>query len=225
MRGARRVKKVEKVSIQAARRDITGKQVNALRRAGKLPAIMYGHNFSSTPIMLDQHQATMILHGLTTSSLVTIDLDGEEHLTLVAEKQRNPITGKLLHVDFLVVSLKEKVRAQVAIELVGIAPVVKDFNATVVTNMDALEVECLPQDLPEKFVIDLSTMTKIGDSVLVKDVVSSDKIEVMEDPEAMIVVAVGAEIEVEEEVLEEEVAEGAEPEVVEKGKKEEPEEE
>jgi large subunit ribosomal protein L25 len=218
---------MEKVVIQAARREITGKQVNALRREGKLPAVMYGHNFNATPIMLDRHGASQTLHGLTTSSLVTIDLEGEEHLALVAEKQRDYIRGDLLHVDFLVVSLKEKVRAQVAIELVGVAPVVKDFNATVVSNMDSLEVECLPQDLPEKFVIDLSTLTNIGDSVLVKDVVSSDQIEVMEDPDAVIIVAVAAEIEVEEEEeeVEEELEEGVEPEVVEKGKKEEPEEE
>ena len=213
---------MEKVTIQAARRDVTGKQVNALRRSGKLPAVMYGQDIPATPIMMDSHEASKTLHSLTTSSLVAINLDGEEHLTLVAEKQRDYITGKLLHVDFLVVSLKEKVHAQVTIELVGVAPAVKDFNATVVTNMDSIEVECLPQDLPEKFVIDLTTLNEIGSSVQVKDVVSSDKIEVMEDPDAVIVVAVAESIEEEvegeaEEKLEEEV----EPEVLEKGKKEE----
>jgi len=218
---------MEKVVIQAERRNVTGKQVNVLRRSGKLPAVMYGHNFAAIPIMMDHREATNTLFGLTSSSLVTINLDGEEHLALVAEKQRDYIKGKLIHIDFRVVSLEEKVRAEVAIELVGAAPAVKDFNATVVTNLGSLEVECLPQDLPEKFVVDLSSLIKIGDSVLVKDVISSEQITVLEDPDAVVVVAVAAEIEVEPEVekAEGEVEVVEEPEVVEKGKKEEPEEE
>lgn len=213
---------MERAVINATKRTVIGKQVKALRREGKLPAVMYGHHIQAIPISLDLRDATRTLQEMTSSSLVTLSLDGVEHLALVAEKQRDYIRGTLKHIDFHIVSLKEKVHAQVAIELIGLAPAVKNFNGTVITNMDSLEVECFPQDLPEKFVIDLSKLEKIGDNVLVRDVISSETIEVMEDPESVVVVVVGAEAE-EEEVVEEAVA--AEPEVLEKGKKEEIEEE
>jgi large subunit ribosomal protein L25 len=98
--------------------------------------------------LLDAHSASLVLGRLTSSSLVTIDLDGQEYPALVREKQRDYINNRLLHVDFLTVSLTETLRASVAVNLVGASQAVKDFNAVLVTNLQLLEVECLPADLP-----------------------------------------------------------------------------
>ena len=72
-----------KVSILATRRTVTGKQVGVLRRAGKLPAILYGRHLEATPITLDLRDASKILATMTSSSLVNIDLEGETHSALV----------------------------------------------------------------------------------------------------------------------------------------------
>lgn len=216
---------MEKVVLAANKRDVVGKQVRALRREGKLPAVIYGRHVKPMNIVLDFHIASQTLGKLTSSSLVTIELEGKEYPALVREKQLDYIRNSLLHVDFLAVSLTEKITASVAVHVEGAAPAVKEFGAVLVNGLTELEVECLPTDLPERFVVDISHMEGIGDGVYVKDVEVPENVELLSDPEEMIVVAtaMAAEEEEEEEVLEGE-EELEEPEVIEKGKKEEEEE-
>lgn len=209
---------MEKVVLKATKRDVIGKKVGALRRQGKLPAVLYGHRIETTAIMLDAHEGSQTLSRLTSSSLVTIDLDGKEYLALVREKQRDFIKNRLVHLDFQVVSLTEKMRAKVGIELTGTAPAVKDFNAVIHTGLTEMEVECMPQDLPERIVVDISGLAELGDSVRVRDVVLSDKVKILDDLEEIITVATAPK---KEEIIEEApVEEEAAPEVIERGKKE-----
>ncbi len=209
---------MEKVVLKATKRDVLGKKVGALRRKGKLPAVLYGHRIETTAIMLDAHEGSQALSDLTSSSLVTIDLDGKEYLALVREKQRDFIKNRLIHLDFQVISLTEKMRAKVGIELTGTAPAVKDFNAVIHTGLTEMEVECMPQDLPERIVIDISGLAEIGDGVRVRDVVLSDKVKILGDLEEIIAVATAPK---KEEIIEEApVEEEAAPEVIERGMKE-----
>lgn len=218
---------MEKVALKASHRTVIGKQVGALRRAGELPAVIYGHGIEPTAISVDYREASHLLGRLSASTLVTIELDGKEYPTLVRERQREPIKGVILHIDFQAVSMTEKIRANVSIVLTGTSPAVKDYSAILVTTLNELEVEALPQDLPERIVVDISRLEKIGDGIHVSDLVLSDKVEVVSDTDEMIVLATAPKAEVEEVApteVEEAVAEGAEPEVIEKGKKEEEEE-
>jgi large subunit ribosomal protein L25 len=218
---------MEKVVLKASHRTVTGKQVGALRRAGQLPAVIYGHNFEPVAISLDAKEATTLLGRTSASTLVTIDLDGKEFPTLVREKQREPVKNVFLHIDFQAVSLTEKIRAKVGIVLTGVSPAVKDFSAILVTTLNELEVEAFPQDLPERIVVDISKLEKIGDGIHVSNLILSDKLHIMASTDEMIVLATAPKAEVEEVAAVEEVVteEGAEPEVIEKGKKEEEEEE
>jgi large subunit ribosomal protein L25 len=212
---------MEKIVIQAERREVTGKKVGALRREGKLPGVMYGRHIDSTPIVMDLRDTSKTLHGLSASSIVTIVMDGKDYPALVREKQRNYILGTLKHVDFQVVSMKEKIRTMVSIELLGASPAVKNQNGVVVHNLNEVEVEALPQDLPEKFELDLSSLAEIGNSLLVKDLKAGEGVEILTDLEETVVVITSAAQAVEEEG--EELEEGAEePEISEqRGKKEE----
>ncbi len=216
---------MEKVVLKAERRDVIGKQVKAMRRAGKLPAVIYGRHTEPINVALDAHHASLILGRVTSSSLVTIELDGKEYPTLVREKQRDYIKNRLLHVDFLAVSLTESLRASVSLNFVGVSMAVKDFNTVLVTNLQLLEVECLPTDLPERIDVDITALEHPGDGIRVRDVKVSDKIRLLDDPDTMVVVATFAKIE--EEAVAVPGAEGvapaeAEPELaVERGKKEE----
>ncbi|MGC8856019.1 MAG: 50S ribosomal protein L25 [Anaerolineae bacterium] len=209
---------MEKFVLQGTKRDVTGKQVKALRRQGKLPAVIYGRHVEPLNITLDAHTAQKVLSKVTSSSLVTIVVDGKEYPALVREKQRDFIKGNLLHVDFLAVSLTEKIRATVRVEITGVSPAVKDFNAVLVTNLDELEVECLPGDLPERFVVDISSLAQVGDAIYVRDVIVPQSVRVLNDPDEVVVVATYAKEEEEAAVAGEGMVE---PEVIEKGKKEE----
>ena len=219
---------MEKVVLKAEKREVLGKQVKALRRAGKLPAVIYGRHTEPMIVSLDSHTASLVLGKLTSSSLVTIELDGTEYPALVREKQRDYIKNRLLHVDFLAVSLSESLRASVAVNFVGISPAVKDFNAVLVTNLQSLDVECLPADLPERIDVDISVLALPGDGIRVRDVQVSDKVQILNDPDTMVAVATFAKVE--EEAAAVPGAEGvapteAEPELaVERGKKEDEEE-
>jgi large subunit ribosomal protein L25 len=216
---------MDKVVLQATRRTVTGKKVGALRRQGLLPGVMYGHHIDPTPISLDLHTSTQALAGLSRSSLVYLDLEGTEHASLIREKQRDFIRGTLKHIDFQVVSLTEKIRAYVGIELTGLSPAVRDLNGVAVTGLDQLEVESLPQFLPERYVIDLSSLTKIGDGLYVRDLKITEEVDILSDPDEMLVIITAGTSEEEEEEELEEVEGGVdEPEVIEKGKKEDEEE-
>jgi large subunit ribosomal protein L25 len=180
---------MEKVVLKATKREVLGRQVGALRRAGKLPAVLYGHGIESTPVTLEAHEAALKLSHVTSSSLMMIDLDGKEYPALVREKQRDYLKNRLLHVDFQVISMTEKVTTKVGIELTGTAPAVKEFSAVIVTVLNELEVECMPQDLPERVVIDISSLTEVGAGIHVRDVVLSDRVKILDDPAETIVVA------------------------------------
>lgn len=215
---------MEKVVLQATKRDVVGKQVKALRRAGKLPAVIYGRHTDPINVNLDAHSASLALARMTSSSLVTISLDGAEHIALVREKQRDYIKNRLLHIDFLAVSLSEELRTSVPVHFVGVSPAVKDYNAVLVHNLEELEVECLPADLPERIDIDISVLKRPGEGIRLKDVQVSDKVRLLGDPETMVAVATFAKVEEEAVVpgAEAVTPTEAEPEIsVERGKKEE----
>ncbi len=187
---------MERVVLKASRRDVTGKKVGALRRAGKLPGVLYGHGIGSTPIMLDAHETWLKLSGLTSSTLVTLDLDGRQYLTLLRDRQRDCIRNRLLHLDFQALSRSEKIRTKVGIEITGESPAVRDSDATLAQGLTELEVESLPQDLPERITVDISGLAKAGDSIRVCDLSLSDKLTVLNDPGTMIVSVVGGKREV-----------------------------
>jgi large subunit ribosomal protein L25 len=213
---------MEEIVLKAMHRAISGKQVRAIRREGKLPAIMYGHHIDPISIELDLRDTSRKLTGLAPSALVILDVDATQHKALVREKQRNKISGILLHVDFLAVSMTEKLRTEVYIEITGVAPAIKDFDGVLVTGMDEVEVECLPQDLPERIVVDISSLKEIGDGIYVRDLKIPQGVKILEEPETMVAL-ITAQAAVEEEVAPVEVEEevGEEPEVIERGKKEE----
>jgi len=212
---------MEKLLIQASRRTVTGKKVGALRRMGKLPGVLYGAKFETTPIVMDLKEASNLLASASQSHIITVALDGAEYATLVREKQKDFIRGTLKHVDFQVVSLTDKIRTKVSVEITGVAPAVKNYNGVVITDLDEVEVECLPQDLVDKFVIDISRLEEIGDAIYVRDLNVPEGITVLNDPnEVLAVITSGA-----EEIVEEKEVEAIEePEVIERGKKEEEEE-
>lgn len=214
---------MEEIVLKAQRRAVVGKQVKALRRQGLLPAVLYGKGIDPLPIQLNYKEASHVLPHISSSHLIRVDLEGELHHALVREKQRHPIYGTVLHVDLNVVSMTEKLRAQVALVLSGEAPAVKELNGTLVQTVEELEVECLPQYLPDHIVVDLSSLKEYGDAIHVRDISLPPEVEVLNDPDEIVVVVTAPTVEAVEAVEAAEAA-GAEPEVIERGKKEEEEE-
>jgi large subunit ribosomal protein L25 len=218
---------MEKVVLDAEKRTLTGKQVSKLRREGKIPAVIYGRDYEATPITLDLRNTTNTLAKVSSSTILTVVLDGKEQPTLIREIQKNFIRNEILHIDFLAVSSKEKLRTAVSIVLVGEAPVLDEFDALLVNGIEHIEVECYPQDLPESIEVDLSVLKELGDAIYVKDIATPANVEFLTDGEELVVIANAQKeeaVEEEEELAEGEGEGGSEPEVIEHGKKEEEEE-
>ena len=122
-----------------------------------------GVNTKLPPITLDLRNTTNTLAKVSSSTLLTVVLDGKEQSTLVREIQKDFIRNEILHIDFLAVSSKEKLRTAVSIVLTGEAPVLEDFDALMVNGIENIEVECYPQDLPESIEVDISGLKELGD--------------------------------------------------------------
>jgi large subunit ribosomal protein L25 len=224
VRGVRRKDAMDEIQLKASKREIVGKQVNALRREGKLPAVIYGRRLASFPIWLDMKEASRIIDRVSSSALISLNVDGDNHYVLIREKQRNPLLGTLRHVDFQAVSLTEKVRASVRIVPTGEAPAVDAYFGILVYSLEQLEVECLPRDLPERIEVDISGLSEISDAIHVRDLVLPSAVQVLSDPDEMVVVVTAPVIEAVPEAEEEAPVEAAEPELIERGRREEEEE-
>lgn len=190
---------MERFTIKATRRTLTGKKVSQLREQGLTPAILYGRSLKEPiPVSLDRSDLSKVLRKSTYSSLITVDLEGAEHPTLVRDFEIDKILGHLTHVDFLVVSLTEKVRAAVSVLVEGKAPVIANSGGLLVTGLERIEVESLPQDLPQHFVIDVSSLENFGDAIFVRDLQVPANVTVLTDADELIVVAAAPVTEAEE---------------------------
>jgi len=193
---------MEKFVLQAEKRSITGKKVKALRRDGKVPAVIYGSEIEPTSITLDYREVRQTLKDAGANTLLTIQMDGREFITLVREQQREVISRDLLHVDFQAVSLEEVITTTVPIAVEGEAPAVSEYNALLVTELDELHIEARAKDLPDFIEVDVTGLTEIGNNILIQDLKVSDEVKILEDPDEIVIVVASPtvlEIELEEE--------------------------
>jgi len=209
---------MEENVLNASTRNITGKKVKELRNDGMVPGVVYGRGFSTMSITLNIRETQKLLSSISSSQLINLAVDGKKHTTLVRDRQFHPVTGTLLHIDFLEVSMTEKLKTDVRISIQGEAPAAKNMNGILVTGLEAIQVECLPKDLPERVVVDISVLEEIGDGIFVRDIKVPPEVVILSDLDEMVIVvtAPAAEEEIEEVEITEE-----EPEVIEKGKYEE----
>jgi large subunit ribosomal protein L25 len=209
--------------IKAEKRKVIGKQVKGLRREGRVPAVIYGAGLQPTAIELKAREAERALARATGATLFDLELEGETHKVLLREVQRHSIRRDLRHVDFLKVAMDQLIRAVVPIELVGEAPAVKTLGGVLVAGVQAIEVEALPADLPDRVTVDIGGLVQIEDKISVGNLTLGEGVRILtpaEDGIARIIYQVAEVIEEPKEV----VAVVAEPEVIAR-KKEEDEEE
>ena len=213
---------MEEIQLEANKRTVIGKQVNTLRREGLIPAIVYGGGGEPIPVELDAKEATKILNETSTSTLITLKVGKEDHRVLLRDIQYDVIRRIPIHVDFLRVEMDIAIRTSVPIDFVGEAPGVKEHGGVLVTGLDELEIEALPADLPDKVTVDLEVLKEIDSMITVADVFVGKGVEVLTEPDEVIAHLVYQEIEeIEEEEIEAVVEASVEPELVERSRHEE----
>jgi large subunit ribosomal protein L25 len=205
------------IELVVTPRTVLGKKVKTLRQDGITPANIYGHGIPSLAVQVATADLARTIRIAGRNTMLQLHVEGEKKRRPVffRDVQRNPTTDEFLHVDFYQVSLKEKIRLEVPLIMVGEAPAVSVHQGILLQSVNALTIEGLPTDLPPHIEVDVSGLEEIDDSVHVKDLDVSPDVTLMVDPE-LVVAKVAAprlveeeEVE-EEEVEEEEVEEGAE---------------
>jgi large subunit ribosomal protein L25 len=203
----------EKVELTAQPRTVQGKQVNQLRRDGWVPGVMYGHGFESMALQFEERKLSRMLSHVSGSQLISIKVadQKEPEMALVRDIQRDVLKGTVLHVDFYRVQMTERLTAEIPLTIVGESPVIHQHEGILLQGISAIEVECLPGDLVDEIAVDLSDLVEIGQGLYVRDLAIPSGIDVLTDPDEMIVRIVAlAEEEVIEEMLEEELELGVE---------------
>lgn len=198
------------------------KATKAIRRRGSIPSIVYGHGMKPLALEVEVRRLYQALHTKAGENvLISLKVDGaklKESTCLIKEIQHHPITDEIIHVDFTVVSLTEKIGVKVPLVLKNSAEALGLKEGGVLDQVHyEIEIECLPTQIPEKFELDVKAM-KIGDALHIKDVAIPKEITCKLAPEE-VVVALHPPAKVEEAPAEAQAA--AQPEVIEKGKKEE----
>ena len=172
------------LKLEVEKRKIFGRKVKRLRREGLLPANIYGKKIKSLAVQLSEKDFLGVYKEAGETSIVDLKVKGEKKSrpVLIANLQTDPVTDRPLHVDFHQVVLTEKTTATIPIELSGEAPAVAQKLGILVQQINELEVEALPKDLPEKFVVDTSSLIQVDDAILVKDIrVDKKKVEIKVD--------------------------------------------
>lgn len=194
--------------LQATTREITGKKVKKLRLTGLVPANLYGHEAKNQNLSLDLLNFNRVYREAGTSNLVDLTVDnGSPTKVLLKEPQIDAIKSIPQHVDIYQVNMSEKLTTEIPLSYINESPAVVELEGSLVKNIDALEVECLPADLISEFEVDLSLLKTFDDVIHVSDIKISDKIEVKADPEEIVAQVMAPRTEEELEALNEEVVE------------------
>jgi large subunit ribosomal protein L25 len=176
-----------------------GRHLEALRRQGRLPAVIYGHNVDSVTVQVDGREFVKAFQKVGRNQLLDLQLGDEPvRKALIREVQRSPRHGDLLHVDFYQVNLTEKIESEVPIEIEGTVELVSKGEADLQRGLHVLKVECLPTDLPPVITVDVSGLKEIDDEIRVKDLKTPAGCEILDEPDDLIVKVAAHREEVEE---------------------------
>lgn len=181
---------MDKHALKAQKRDLTGRKVKNLRNEGFLPANVFGKKVKSLSVQVSTKDFVEVYKKAGETGIVSLEVEKEKEArpVLIYNMQVHPVTDSPLHVDFLQVDLKVKVTAHVPVELVGESPAEKQALGTVVQQIQEIEVEALPADLPEKFEIDKAELIEVDQLVKVADLkVDRSKVEIKTDAESIVV--------------------------------------
>lgn len=173
---------METYRLTATVREARGRHVGRLRRAGQLPAVVYGPGTPPQAIQLEAREATRVFRRVHGAQLIDLEVAGTTHKVLVHDLQRDSMRGDFLHADFYAVDMARPIRVRLPIRFTGASFAVTGLSGILVRGLNEIEVECLPGDLITEVSADLSAIKEIGQAILIKDLTIPEKIKVLNDP-------------------------------------------
>ncbi|MBI2065119.1 MAG: 50S ribosomal protein L25 [Candidatus Yanofskybacteria bacterium] len=175
-----------KIELRAEERTILGSGVKALRKSGYVPVVLYGKGQKSIPLQVPVKDFNKVLKEAGESTLVYVGVGSHSYPTIIHDVSLDPVNDSILHADFYKVSLTEKIKTEVPVVFIGESPAVKDLSGILIKNVNELEVEALPQNLPHEINIDISSLKNFGDQILVKDIKLGPDVKLVTDEELIL---------------------------------------
>ena len=213
----------ESAELRATERSEAGKGASRrLRGTGRIPAVVYGPEIQPVNCSVDQRDFASVVNEHGRNAIVTLSVGGDGHSTIIKEVQHNPLSGQVLHVDFHRISLTERIVVEVPIHGEGVPVGVRNDGGVLEHLLHEIEVECLPTEIPGEILFDVSDLS-IGDSVHVSDLRVSGEVVLVTEGDRSVFVLVPPTVRAADEEEEEEIEEDEEmqePEVIERGKRE-----
>jgi large subunit ribosomal protein L25 len=157
------------ITLNIQKRDAKA-DVNALRKAGRIPAVFYGKKEASTPISVSSVDFIKTYRSAGESTVVILKGDDIEVESLIHDLDLHPVTGKPLHADFYVFEKGKKIKVGVPLEFVGVAPAIKELGGSLIKVLHDIEIEALPKDLPHKIEVDISALVDFKSTIKAGDI-------------------------------------------------------
>ncbi len=202
---------METLAISAQTRERKRRKVNELRNEGYIPGIVYGHKKENKSVKVGSLEFRKALRSAGKSTLIDLDIDGKSvGKVIINDYQTDPATDKIIHFDLYQVKMDEKMVATVPVRFTGESPSVKNEGSILIKSHSVFEIKCLPGDLIHDIEVDISKLEKVDDIIRVKDLKVSDKIEILANPEVVVVTVAPPRSEKEIEDLEEKIEEKVE---------------
>ncbi len=178
------------ITLAAQFRQETGRAASRIRRAGFLPAVVYGRNVPSRALRLTLRDFEKAYATAGESGLVTLHIDDgqnkQEINVLIYGVARHPLTDVPIHADFYAVQMDKTVRATIPIEFLGESPAVKNLGGILLRALHEIEVEALPANLPHALAADCSRLAELNSKIRVADLPVPDGVQIIADPEILI---------------------------------------
>lgn len=160
----------KKIELAAERRTVMGRKVKHLRTEGQLPAVLYGKGQEVITLQVPLKDFERTLKQAGESTLVYLSVSGQAYPTIIHDVARHPASGTPIHADFYKVRLDEVITTKVPVVFIGVSAAVKDLGGIFVRNVNELEVQALPSDLPHEIEVDISRLANFGDQIVLGDI-------------------------------------------------------
>jgi len=178
---------MDKILLAAKPRTEHGKKAAALRQAGQVPAVAYGHGIQAQSLVVDGREVEQVYSRAGGNKIVALKIgDATPKNVLIHDVQLDGVRGGLTHLDFYVVRMDEEIRTEKPLHFVGESTAVYQDEGTLLKNLEAVEVACLPGDLPESLEVDISILDDFEKVITVADLKVPKGVAILEEPELMV---------------------------------------
>jgi large subunit ribosomal protein L25 len=199
-----------RLNLAAEPRELTGKKVAILRRAGRLPAVVFGHGLGSENVSVDAHEFDLLRRKAGQNALIDLSVDGKKaRPVLVHGVQVHPVNRRPLHVDLFLVRMTEELTVDVPLVAIGTSHAVENLNGTLMHQLDSVRIKALPDHLPQSIEYSIESLVDFDATIKVSDLAIPGDVTLLTDPDEVVAKVLASRLQAEEAALEaEEAVEG-----------------